>query len=296
MKLITLLLLLSAGVAASQEILLAEPAQIAFEEGRWEDAIREYGEILEALPEDRMSWLRIAQAERELGRYESALASLEKALENNAPEATVHLERARNLLGLDQIDEAMAELEMADHLELRARVVLEEAPDLDPLRGERRFDEIYRSVRSRVFPCERIPEAAEFDFWLGRWEVRSPDGTLLGENTITRDVGGCVIRENWEGTPGSSGRSMTFYLPSRSQWRHVWIGSAGTHIDLTGGLIDGEMRMEGTIEYLGEDQVIAFRATWTEGAGGLVRQRMEQFDLVAQTWDPWFDGFYRRID
>jgi hypothetical protein len=296
MRPVILFLLFWSGAAASQEILLAEPAQIAFEEGRWEDAIREYGEILEALPEDRMSWLRIAQAERELGRYDSALGSLEKALANNAPEATVHLERARNLLGLGRNDEAMAELEMADHLELRARVVLEEAADLDPLRDERRFDEIYRSVRSRVFPCEGIPEASEFDFWVGRWDVRSPDGTPLGESTITRDVGGCVIRENWAGTPGSSGASMTFYLPSRSQWRHIWIGSAGTHIDLTGELIDGEMRMEGTIEYLGEDEVIAFRATWTQGAGGLVRQHMEQFDLVARTWDPWFDGFYRRID
>jgi hypothetical protein len=27
-----------------------------------------------------------------------------------------------------------------------------------------------------------------------------------------------------------------------------------------------------------------------------VRQRMEEFDLVAQTWVVWFDGFYRRLD
>jgi hypothetical protein len=54
------------------------------------------------------------------------------------------------------------------------------------------------------------------------------------------------------------------------------------------------MHLEGTIEYLADDQVIAFRGTWTVGAGGRVRQRMEQFDLVSQTWELWFDGFYRR--
>jgi len=280
----------------SQDLPIADPAQLAFEEGRWEDAIAEYREILADYPEDRLSWLRIAQAERELGRYEASLATLERALANNAPEAMVHVERARNFLGLDQPQEALLELETADHLELRARVLLEEEAEFDVLRNDPRFAAILRNVRGRVLPCEDMPEAAQFDFWLGRWEVRGPDGTLLGYSTVTRDEGGCVVREQWDGNPGSSGTSMSFYLPSRGQWRHVWIGSGGTHIDMTGGLTEGEMHLEGTIEYLAADQVIAFRATWAVGAGGRVRQRMEQFDLAAQSWEIWFDGFYRRID
>jgi hypothetical protein len=54
--------------------------------------------------------------------------------------------------------------------------------------------------------------------------------------------------------------------------------------------------MEGTIEYVETDRVVAFRGTWTEGADGRVRQRLEEFDLAAQTWVLWFDGFYRRLD
>lgn len=289
-------LVLWLGNALAQDLPFAEPAELAFEEGRWADAIREYREILAEYPEDRLSWLRIAQAERALGRYESALASLDRALANQAPEAMVHVERARSLLGLGRRDEALGELEIADHLELRARELLEEAPDLAPLRDDPDFRRIYGNVRNRVLPCEEMPEAAQFDFWLGRWEVRGTDGTLLGYNDVSRDIGGCVIRESWEGEPGQSGASMTFYLPSRGQWRHVWIGSAGTHIDMTGSLVDDEIRMEGTIEYLNEDQVIAFRGAWSQGASGLVRQRMEQFDLVSQSWELWFDGLYRRID
>jgi len=284
------------GLVAAQDGLIADPAQLAFEEERWADAIGQYRAILDEYPEDRLSWLRIAQAERELGRYESALTTLERASQNDAPEAMIHVERARNFLGLGRPDEALAELETADHLELRARVLLEEAEEFDPLRQDPRFERLYLSVRRRVFPCEESPEAAEFDFWLGRWEVRGADGALLGYNTVTRDDGGCVVLERWEGNPGSSGSSMTLYLPSRGQWRHVWVGSGATHIDMTGGLVDGEMRLEGTIEYLDQDQVIAFRATWSVGAGGRVRQRMEQFDLVNQNWELWFDGFYRRLD
>jgi hypothetical protein len=42
--------------------------------------------------------------------------------------------------------------------------------------------------------------------------------------------------------------------------------------------------------------VVAFRGTWTQAADGRVRQRLEEFDLGAQTWIVWFDGFFRRID
>jgi tetratricopeptide (TPR) repeat protein len=174
-----------------------ERAALAFEEGRWEDAIREFREILAAYPEDRISWLRIAQAERELGRHEQALATLEQARTANAPEAMVDLERARNLLALRRNEEGLTALEMADHIGLRALALLD-AKDFDAVRGEARFADVRRHVRGRVFPCEAMPEAADFDFWLGEWEVRTSGGAIAGHNTITKRNGGCLIHEEWQ--------------------------------------------------------------------------------------------------
>jgi hypothetical protein len=65
---------------------------------------------------------------------------------------------------------------------------------------------------------------------------------------------------------------------------------------MVGGLIDDEMRLEGTIEYFDPENVVAFRSTWSVNAGGRVRQRMEQFDFVSSGWLVWFDGIYRRIE
>ena len=94
---------------------LADPAELAFEEGRWDDAIAEYREILAAYPEDRLSLLRIAQAQRELKRHDDALATLEDARTANAPEAMIDFERARNLALMGRNDEALAALDAADH-------------------------------------------------------------------------------------------------------------------------------------------------------------------------------------
>jgi hypothetical protein len=275
---------------------VADPAELAFEQGRWEEAIGEYREILAAYPEDRLSLLRIAQAQRELKRHDDALATLESARTVNAPEAMIDLERARNLALLGRHDEALAALDAADHSGLRALGLVETADEFDGYRGQSRFERVQRNIRARVYPCEGIAEAGGFDFWLGRWEVRAPDGTLVGTNTITRRDGGCSIQERWEGAGGSTGTSISFYLPSRGEWRQVWTGSGGTVFDITGTAGDGTMRLEGTIEYVETSQVVAFRGTWTRAEDGRVRQRLEEFDLIAQTWVVWFDGFYRRLD
>lgn len=292
----TLYMTFAAAAVGAQELPVADPGSLAFEEGRWEDVITEYRSILAASPEDRMSRLRIAQAERELGRHEAALATLAEAMVLNAPEAMIELERARNLLALGRREDALEALEIADHAGLRALNLLEESADLGALESEQRFKDVQQSVRTRVYPCESIPQARQFDFWLGRWEVRQPDGTLVGYNNITRRDGGCTIHEQWEGVAGSSGTSLSFYVPSREQWRQVWVGSGATLIDMTGGIIDDEMRMEGTIEYSDQNRVVAFRGAWTRSPDGRVRQRLEQFDLANNTWSLWFDGFYRRIN
>lgn len=282
-----------AALAQPPEPLPADPADLAFEQGRWRDAIAEYEALLEANPDDRIAPLRIAQAERELGRHEAALETLEQARAADAPPAMVELERARNLLALGRQDEGLAALDAADHDGLRALAVLQDAADFDALRGQPRFERIVRSIRARVYPCERVPEAAAFDFWLGLWDVRAPDGTRVGRSEVTRRNGGCSVVEHWQGSGGSSGTGLSYFQPSRGQWRQVWTGSSGTLIDMTGGPTDdGGIHMEGTIEYVRSEQVLAFRATWTEAGDGRVRQRMEQFDIATGTWVAWFDGIY----
>ncbi len=282
---------------AAEGSAIADPADLAFEQGRWQDAIVQYRQILAERPDDRLSLLRIAQAQRELKRYDDALATLEQARTANAPEAMIDFERARNLALEHRDDDALAALDASDHNGLRALELVERAHEFDAYRAGSRFQRVYKNVRSRVYPCESIEAARDFDFWVGRWEVRMSDGTLAGTNTITKRDGGCALEEHWEGSGGATGTSHTFFLPSRGEWRQVWTGSGGTFFDITGKpAANGSIHMEGQLEYADTHQVVAFRGTWTPGADGRVRQRLEEFDLVGKAWIIWFDGFYRRLE
>ena len=135
----------SAGVASAQSAndsptSVADPGELAFEQHRWQDAINEYRKLLAASPEDRLSLLRIAQAQRELHKYNDALATLEQARTANAPEAMVDLERARNLALLGRKDDALDALDASDHSGLRALELVETAHEFDSFRGSSRFD------------------------------------------------------------------------------------------------------------------------------------------------------------
>ena len=52
-------------------------------------------------------------------------------------------------------------------------------------------------------PCS-APPYRQFDFWIGDWDVFSPDGKLAGHNRVESIEGGCGIQENWTGAGGGT--------------------------------------------------------------------------------------------
>jgi hypothetical protein len=135
-------------------------------------------------------------------------------------------------------------------------------------------------------------EFRAFDFWLGQWEVFLPDGRRAGANRIQASADGCVLTESWSGVGGSSGYSMNFYDPERDAWRQLWV-SSGTTIDISGGLEDGAMLLEGKIYYRGTGEDRPFRGHWSVQPDGRVRQFFEE--QVEEAWQPWFEGFYAKV-
>ncbi|HIG23318.1 MAG TPA: hypothetical protein EYG02_03910 [Henriciella marina] len=133
----------------------------------------------------------------------------------------------------------------------------------------------------------------DFDFWLGEWDVTTPDGRVAGTNSITKAEDGCLLIERWTGARGSTGQSYNFYDTGLQKWRQVWVARGAT-IDYAGKLTeDGEMRLEGKIAYR-NGTTAPFRGSWTPEADGSVTQYFQQYNSETESWDDWFTGIYRR--
>jgi hypothetical protein len=143
-------------------------------------------------------------------------------------------------------------------------------------------------------PCEQNAGFREFDFWVGEWEVSDGAGTVVGENSITRQESGCVLVENWRGVQGTTGMSINYLNKITDEWVQIWHAASGYQIDIRGGVTGEGMLLRGTIHYIGTGQTAPFRGLWTPLPDGRVRQFFEQSNDDGATWEPWFEGFYTR--
>lgn len=137
-------------------------------------------------------------------------------------------------------------------------------------------------------------EYRQFDFWLGAWEVTTPDGNVAGVNTIDSILGGCVLRERWRGTRGMNGTSLNTYDPHAAAWHQTWVDDRGGFLLLSGGIRDGSMVLSGEME--DAEGPVLHRITWTPSSAGEVRQLWETSRDGGATWSVAFDGRYRHLE
>ena len=136
------------------------------------------------------------------------------------------------------------------------------------------------------------PEFHQFDFWIGSWAVSSQGGAA-GHNTIVPFAGGCALLENWAGADGSNGKSINAWRPGERRWTQHWVGSGGSILDLSGGLVNGRMVLAGPVRQTSKGPVMD-RITWTPVSPDEVRQVWELSADNGATWSSIFDGTYTR--
>lgn len=142
-------------------------------------------------------------------------------------------------------------------------------------------------------PCS-APAHRQFDFWLGEWEVRNPQGQLAGSSRITSILGGCAIHEQWTGAGGSNGESFNIYDRTTGKWHQTWVDNAGLLAQFDGGLSpEGAMILEGPGRSPQGDPARS-RMTFTPLPDGAVRQHWEYSTDDGATWQTSFDGTYRK--
>jgi hypothetical protein len=113
-------------------------------------------------------------------------------------------------------------------------------------------------------PCLTMPQAHQFDFWIGQWDVtpwqvKSPTpAQQMGFNDVHPILEHCVLSENWKATRGGEDGAMRF---------------TGWTLDAKGNRVE---------------QKLTFFAI----APDTVRQLFESSTDAGKTWTPSFDGRY----
>jgi hypothetical protein len=91
---------------------------------------------------------------------------------------------------------------------------------------------------------------AEFDFWIGTWDVTNPDGSRAGTNTIEKIQDNCMLQENWASANGKvTGTSNNFYNYKTEQWEQIWIDNRGGNLHLKGNRVGNQMILKTDQEF-----------------------------------------------
>lgn len=148
------------------------------------------------------------------------------------------------------------------------------------------------TVTPPTSPCAAA-EHHQFDFWIGEWDVTTPDGKPAGTNRIEVLHDGCVLNEHWQGAKGGEGSSLNAWDGRTKRWRQFWVDKSGGVLQLEGGWNGKDMILTGS--YPGPGGVAQVqRITWTPNADGSVRQHWEQSTDGGKLWTSAFDGRYVR--
>jgi len=282
------------GARASAAAPHADPDAL-FAAQDWPAVEKAYAEIARIKPDDAIAFFRVALARLRLGRPALAVTDLERAeaLGWPVPQTAFRLACAYTLLG--RHDLALDQLERANRAGFSRVQLLRDETDLSPLRNEPRFAAALEHADRNLRPCAYEPAYAQFDFWIGEWDVRpagAPETTPPASSVISKILDGCVVLESWSGQ--DRGQSFNIFDKTEGRWHQTWV-------DTTGGLHEYWGRREGdAMEFTGEvaespgQPRFPTRMTFTRQGPDRVRQFSETSKDGGRTWVPNYDLIYTR--
>ena len=269
-----------------------EEAGAAYQAGNWRAAAQAYEAITRREPGSGRAWYRMATSYAKLGNLDAAIPAYTKA-EAIGQNPLVQFDLACAYARSGDKAKALDWLNKAAAGGFRSTERMKTDPALASLRGSDEFASLSKKVETNERPCQYDAAFRQFDFWVGDWQVKSPEGTPAGTNSITIENGQCWIHEHWVGTIGGAGESFNFYNSTTKKWHQTWVDDQGQVAEFDGDLRDGAMVMEGYRQGTNGSRIPA-RLTLTPRPDGTVRQLGENSSDGGKTWTTLYDLVYVR--
>jgi hypothetical protein len=294
-RIVLLIIFLSAcclPARAQSVVALTKEADTLYQSKDWAKAAIAYEAITKAEPANGRAWFRLGMSFHSMGKYEKAAGAIERAAEiGKNPVVMYNL--ACVYAKMNNKEKAFEWLDSALKAGFPQVGLLKTDADLASLREDARFKDVVALGDKMTRPCMFSPEHRQFDFWIGEWDVQTPQGQLAGTNSVQNIIDGCVIYENWTGTVGGTGKSFNFYNSSTGKWQQTWVASNGTVTEFVGEFKDNQMRFRS--ESLGKDGTKTLRRlTFFNLSPDRVRQFSERSTDEGKTWGVEYDFTYVR--
>jgi len=187
-----------------------QDAEALFQAGEWAKAADAYAIRTAADPQDAAAWFQLAVSARQAERYSVALNALVKAEDLEFAPVRIGFERARLSVLSNDADGAVKELQAIASSGFTGVNFITGDSILSTLEGHAGYDALVAEMSIQAFPCEHDESFAEFDFWVGEWDVHVAGGAFAGSNVIQRAERGCVLLENWTNARGGTGSSINY--------------------------------------------------------------------------------------
>lgn len=249
--------------------------------------------LTRAHPQQPRYWTRLGTSLQLAGRTDDAVAAYRKAIGiTTAPIAMYNLAAVFAKRG--QKDSAFYWL---DRLVTNASYSNDKAVSADEdfasLRSDPRFDPLLERMRAVLRPCLTRKESRMFDFWVGEWDVKNPQGQPAGRSSVQLLLEGCTLLENWTDMQGGGGKSLNSYNTDTKQWQQFWTDQYGRVTEYRESeWIDGSLRF--SAKQIMPQGPALLHMTFTPINPDLVRQFGEMSTDGGKTWVTTFDLYYHR--
>lgn len=142
-------------------------------------------------------------------------------------------------------------------------------------------------------PCS-APEASQFDFWIGEWDLTWEGGK--GTNIITSILGSCVIQEQFDGRDaegkGLVGMSTSVYNPRLGKWQQTWVDNQGSYLEFVGGMEGDGMIL--SREATRDGKTFHQRMVFSDIKESELNWSWERSEDEGKTWTPVWVIHYQR--
>jgi tetratricopeptide (TPR) repeat protein len=268
----------------------AQEANNLWQAQKWEAAAKAYEVLTKAEPTNGQARSRLGSSLMSLNKHEAAIAALERAAELLRGPAA-YFATATAHARVNNKDRAFEFLTKAAGAGFAQTSRLNSDPLLAALRDDARFKAVLEAVDRNARPCKYSPEARQFDFWVGEWDVQV-GGQTVGTNVIERLEEGCLIMENWTGNTGGSGKSMNFYNPLTKRWRQTYMSNNQVIWEMSGEYKDGAMQFEG--EMITASGPVKVRVKLYGMGPDKIHHTQDNLGSDGKTWTRVWDSVYVR--